>query len=101
MFGYASISLTDIETIYGFMAAQTKVVSGVVPFFTGDIEQEIGLWAGFVWRDHLFMIRERKEINTLHVIQHTFQYRMLGLVKGFGVDIEIRESKTVGIGQES
>ena len=41
MFGYASISLTEIETIYAFMAAHTKVVSDVVLFFTGDIiEQE-------------------------------------------------------------
>jgi len=102
MFGYASVSLTEIETIYAFMAAHTKVVPDVVLFFTGDIiEQENRLWAGFVWRDHLFMIRERQEINTLYVIQHAFQYCILGLVDGFGVDIEIRESKTVGMGQES
>ena len=74
MFWYAVISLTEIETVNAFMPTHTKVVPDMILFFTSNIiEQDHGLWAGFIRRDHLFVIRERQEINTLHVIQHAFQ----------------------------
>jgi len=36
MFRYASIRLTEIETIYAFMAPHTKVVPDMILFFTGN-----------------------------------------------------------------
>jgi len=56
------------------MATHTKVVPDMILFPTGNIiKQDHRLWAGFIRRDHLFVIRERQEINAFHVDQHAFQ----------------------------
>jgi len=56
------------------MATHTKTVPDMILFFTGNIiKQDHRLWAGFIRRDHLFVIRGRQEINSSYVIQHAFQ----------------------------
>jgi len=101
MLGYARICLTEIETVYQPMSPHTKIGAYMILFLASYIKDDEGVGASFIGGNDLFMIVKCKVANTLlDWFQKSLQKHVFWLIQRFGIDVDILEPKTVGIGDE-
>ena len=101
MLGYTRICLTEIETVYQPMSPHTKIGAYMVLFLASYIiKDDEGVGASFIGGNDLFMIVKCKVANTLDEFQKSLQKHVFWLIQRFGIDVDILEPKTVGIGDE-